>query len=105
MECVRSGEPGEMWGAGSGREEIEASEAGGCFQEEEKRKRERRACIGEGVSKSSSDRGHRHTAGCVTPGRSVGNRRNLHRVPMYLGVGTVPRASMVLEPAPVSLSP
>lgn len=31
MECVRSGEPWEAWGAGSRREEIEASEAGGCF--------------------------------------------------------------------------
>lgn len=36
------GNQGVCGGTGSRREKIEASEAGGCFQEEEERKSERR---------------------------------------------------------------
>lgn len=48
----------EDWGPGrSRREKFEASEAGGCFQEEEGRRREKGLHVREGAGKSSSVRG------------------------------------------------
>lgn len=105
MERVRSGEPGEAWGAGSRREELEASEAGGCFQEEEKRKRERRACTSEkelAKAAMTEDIGTLWDALLPAEASEIGGK--LHCVSTHLGIGTVPGASMVLEPAPVSLS-